>query len=94
MARYAAAPVSTSPRRTRASRSATIPRRAPSSSSSASSEKQSVIATGSMQGDRFVATEVLAKHDENYIPRDVAEAMGKAHQKHNVPEDTAKPSAY
>ena len=54
-------------------------------------EKQSVIATGSMQGDHFVATEVLAKHDENYVPRDVAEAMAKAHEKHNV--DDAAPSS-
>ncbi|MBL8300302.1 MAG: cytochrome c maturation protein CcmE [Rhodanobacteraceae bacterium] len=47
-------------------------------------EKQSVIATGRMQGGRFVASEVLAKHDENYVPRDVAEAMSKAHKKHEV----------
>lgn len=53
-------------------------------------EKQSVIATGSMQGDKFVATEVLAKHDENYIPRDVAEAMENAHRKHAVPESADK----
>lgn len=52
-------------------------------------EKQSVIATGTLSGNRFVATEVLAKHDENYIPRDVAEAMAKAHQKHNVPAEPA-----
>jgi len=49
-------------------------------------EKQSVIATGMLQGNRFVATEVLAKHDENYVPRDVAEAMAKAHAKHQVAE--------
>lgn len=56
-------------------------------------EKQSVIATGSMQGGRFVATEVLAKHDENYIPRDVAEAMDKAHRKHGVENSgTAAPA--
>lgn len=56
-------------------------------------EKQSVIATGSMREGRFVATEVLAKHDENYVPRDVAEAMQKAHRKHSVPEsaDQSKP---
>ena len=56
-------------------------------------EKQSVIATGSMQGDKFIATEVLAKHDENYIPRDVADAMKKAHRKHDVPAvaDTPAP---
>ena len=55
-------------------------------------EKQSVIATGSMQGDKFVATEVLAKHDENYIPRDVAEAMENAHRKHDVPESADRPT--
>lgn len=56
-------------------------------------DKQSVIATGSMQGSTFVASEVLAKHDETYIPRDVAEAMSKAHRKHDVPveADTPKP---
>ncbi len=53
-------------------------------------EKQSVIATGTMQGDRFVATEVLAKHDENYIPRDVADAMANAHEKHKVKDAEAK----
>ncbi|HEX5756070.1 MAG TPA: cytochrome c maturation protein CcmE [Arenimonas sp.] len=47
-------------------------------------EKQAVIATGRREGDRFVATQVLAKHDEQYMPREVAEAMGKAHQKHKV----------
>lgn len=52
-------------------------------------EKQSVIATGKMQGGRFVATEVLAKHDENYVPRDVAEAMANAHKKHDVQEPGA-----
>ncbi|MEZ5463089.1 cytochrome c maturation protein CcmE [Dokdonella sp.] len=55
-------------------------------------ERQSVIATGSMQGDTFVASEVLAKHDENYIPRDVAEAMENAHRKHDVPESADKPT--
>jgi cytochrome c-type biogenesis protein CcmE len=54
-------------------------------------EKQSVIATGTMQGNRFVATEVLAKHDENYVPRDVAEAMANAHTKHSVPEAAKTP---
>ena len=53
-------------------------------------EKQSVIATGTLQGKHFVATEVLAKHDENYVPRDVKEAMAKAHEKHSVPEAAGK----
>lgn len=41
-------------------------------------EGQSVIATGAMQtGGVFVAKEVLAKHDENYMPKEVAEAIAK-----------------
>ena len=28
----------------------------------------------------FVATEVLAKHDENYMPKEVAEALKQAGQ--------------
>jgi cytochrome c-type biogenesis protein CcmE len=47
-------------------------------------ENQAVIATGRMQGDRFVAEEVLAKHDETYMPKEVADKMGKAHVKHDV----------
>jgi len=54
-------------------------------------EKQSVIATGKMENGRFIASEVLAKHDENYVPRDVAEAMANAHKKHDVAE--TKPTA-
>ena len=54
-------------------------------------ENQAVIATGRRDGDEFVATQVLAKHDEQYMPREVAEAMGKAHQKHKV--DADKPAA-
>lgn len=49
-------------------------------------ENQAVIATGRRVGDEFHATQVLAKHDEQYMPREVAEAMGKAHQKHGVDE--------
>ena len=47
-------------------------------------EKQAVIATGRMDGDRFVAEEVLAKHDETYMPKEVADKMGQAHRKHDV----------
>lgn len=52
-------------------------------------ENQAVIATGTLQGDRFVATEVLAKHDESYMPKEVADKMGKAHQKHDVAAQAA-----
>lgn len=60
-------------------------------------ENQAVIATGRREGDVFIATQVLAKHDEAYMPREVAEAMGKAHDKHKVADDAAtdaKPGAY
>ena len=38
-------------------------------------EGQGVIATGSMQDGVFVATEVLARHDESYMPKEVADAL-------------------
>ena len=38
-------------------------------------EGQGMIATGHLRGDVFVATEVLAKHDENYMPKEVADAL-------------------
>lgn len=41
-------------------------------------EGQSVVATGTLQEGRFVATEVLAKHDENYMPTEVADAIARA----------------
>lgn len=47
-------------------------------------EDQAVVATGRMDGGRFVAEQVLAKHDETYMPKEVADKMGKAHEKHNV----------
>ncbi|SFK97532.1 cytochrome c maturation protein CcmE [Lysobacter sp. cf310] len=47
-------------------------------------EKQAVVATGRMQGGRFVAEEILAKHDETYMPKEVADKMGMAHKKHDV----------
>ncbi|SDY20364.1 cytochrome c-type biogenesis protein CcmE [Lysobacter sp. yr284] len=47
-------------------------------------EKQAVVATGRMQGDTFVAEEILAKHDESYMPKEVADKMGQAHKKHDV----------
>lgn len=41
-------------------------------------EGQSVIATGSLENGVFTATQVLAKHDETYMPKEVAEAIAKA----------------
>ena len=60
-------------------------------------ENQAVVATGRREGDVFIATQVLAKHDEQYMPREVAEAMGKAHEKHKVDDkkaDDAAPGGY
>jgi cytochrome c-type biogenesis protein CcmE len=39
-------------------------------------EGQGVVAEGSVQGDgSFLATNVLARHDENYMPREVADTL-------------------
>ncbi|MFC3057753.1 cytochrome c maturation protein CcmE [Paenirhodobacter populi] len=38
-------------------------------------EGQGVVGTGRMQGDTFIASEILAKHDENYMPREVIDAL-------------------
>ena len=48
-------------------------------------EGQSVVATGALQNGRFVATEVLAKHDETYMPKEVADAIAKAKAAHATP---------
>ena len=54
-------------------------------------EKQAVVATGRMQGDQFVAEQILAKHDETYMPKEVADKMGAAHKKHDVAEPGVDP---
>ena len=56
-------------------------------------EDQAVIATGRMHGDTFVARQVLAKHDETYVPKEVADKMGLAHQKHGVQTPADPPAA-
>ncbi|MDQ6627158.1 MAG: cytochrome c maturation protein CcmE [Pseudomonadota bacterium] len=43
-------------------------------------EGKGVVAQGRLQGDVFVAREVLAKHDENYMPPEAAEALKRAQQ--------------
>jgi len=43
-------------------------------------EGQGIITTGSLSGGTFIATEVLAKHDENYMPPEVAAALLKSSQ--------------
>ena len=56
-------------------------------------ENQAVIATGRMRGGVFVAEEVLAKHDETYMPKEVADKMAAAHKKHAVPASPAADAA-
>ncbi len=53
-------------------------------------EGQAVVATGRMVDGVFVAEDVLAKHDETYMPKELADKMGVAHGKHQVPA-TATP---
>lgn len=38
-------------------------------------EGQGVVATGKMAGDTFIASEILAKHDEQYMPREVIDSL-------------------
>ena len=45
-------------------------------------EGKGVVAQGKMNAEGvFVATEVLAKHDENYMPPEAAKAVEDAHKK-------------
>lgn len=48
-------------------------------------EGQSVLASGKMENGHFVAQQVLAKHDETYMPKEVADAIAKAKQQHQTP---------
>jgi cytochrome c-type biogenesis protein CcmE len=41
-------------------------------------EGQGIITTGSLKNGTFMASEVLAKHDENYMPPEVADALKNA----------------
>ncbi|AZQ12981.1 MULTISPECIES: cytochrome c maturation protein CcmE [Shewanella] len=51
-------------------------------------EGQGIVAQGVLTEDgKLEASEVLAKHDENYMPPEVAEAMGKTHEKLQYSED-------
>ena len=44
-------------------------------------EGQGIVANGVLVNDKLVeASEVLAKHDANYMPKEVAESLGKNYQ--------------
>jgi cytochrome c-type biogenesis protein CcmE len=50
-------------------------------------EGKGVVAQGTLNGEGiFVASQVLAKHDENYMPPEAAEALRKAGHPVGVPE--------
>ena len=56
-------------------------------------ENQGVVTEGTPGADGpFVADSVLAKHDETYMPKEVADKMGLAHQKHDVQVPAAEPA--
>lgn len=48
-------------------------------------ENSGVVATGKMQGETFVAGEVLAKHDENYMPPEVAKSLKENNRQSTMP---------
>jgi len=60
------------------------------------SEGEAAVATGKLLPDgSFAATEVLAKHDENYVPPEVADAMEKAMNKaHKIKTEDSGAGAY
>ena len=55
-------------------------------------EGQGIVAEGTWRDGVFQASEVLAKHDENYMPPEVAEALKKSGQWQHT-GDPAGPSA-
>jgi cytochrome c-type biogenesis protein CcmE len=50
-------------------------------------EGQGIVALGKLEGKTFVASEVLAKHDENYMAPEVTEAIRQATAKIYQPSD-------
>jgi cytochrome c-type biogenesis protein CcmE len=57
-------------------------------------EGQGIVARGKLDVDGiFVADEVLAKHDENYMPPEVADALQTAHEEgvENMQQGSATP---
>ncbi len=38
-------------------------------------EKQGVVAEGKLEGEKFVASQLLVKHDEKYMPPEVAKSL-------------------
>jgi cytochrome c-type biogenesis protein CcmE len=56
------------------------------------SEGKGVVVQGTLAPDKtFVASQVLAKHDENYMPAEVAEALKKSGHWHDESTEQATP---
>lgn len=53
-------------------------------------EGQGIVTTGSIQDGKFVAQQVLAKHDENYMPPEVHEALKQANAANYSSEEAAQ----
>jgi len=57
-------------------------------------EGKGVVAQGTLDDSgRFTATEVLAKHDENYMPPEAADALERAAKARAISEKTLAPAA-
>jgi cytochrome c-type biogenesis protein CcmE len=57
-------------------------------------EGKGVVAQGKLGGDGvFMAREVLAKHDENYMPPEAAEALARAQKTNQKIADTVVPGS-
>jgi cytochrome c-type biogenesis protein CcmE len=57
-------------------------------------EGQGIVAMGKLEGDKFIASEVLAKHDETYMSPEVSEALKVANKKlhgNNTPSYSTEP---
>jgi cytochrome c-type biogenesis protein CcmE len=58
-------------------------------------EGQGIVAMGRLDNrGRFVADQVLAKHDENYMPPEVADSLKKTSASQDKASGSAKPAAY
>lgn len=59
-------------------------------------EGQGIVAMGRLNNEgRFVADQVLAKHDENYMPPEVSDALEKASRNQSkAASESAEPATY
>ncbi|MFO1141278.1 MAG: cytochrome c maturation protein CcmE [Amaricoccus sp.] len=56
-------------------------------------EGQGVVATGAIEDGTFVASEILAKHDERYMPKEVADALKAQGMFHPERDAAGKPGS-